>query len=934
LIGGTVVVGKQNLRILFLVFLYSISLNIHAITYASEDITTSVYDEDGIIIDYARVIALDDLLIISELENIEGIFNVLPEYQNNTFLIIADKAETLGYDYLPREVNFSYLISGPQLKVAYSVRIENSIQFVDTENLPTQNIYTLTDSAGNKLEDDYQIPTTLKSEGVSQILNFSSNHLIIPVIDELVVQVNSTVLIGSDLLVRTICVTKPESVSQGDSVNLDIRRFSIPYSIELTQKEKETTKFRVKELESLGFYLSKQDAEYNEASKNLDEAQKLYEEGSYKEAFNLLKRSYITFHHTLNQLNIMYLDASVSIRVLIIFFAVVSITASFLLTEKLQDRVIVSLIFYFLCLILVYEFYPGSRILPLNEFILVASTSLGSLGLLSFLIPKRLTGRGGNGHVPVRNIILPTLNIAKRSLVRRQLRFILTLVSLVVLVLSFVTLTSFSEGYGVSSQKIDSRSDAEGVLIRSGKWTRSEPFFLDIESPEIVWLSQQLEVKTMSWKAQNLPLKEPLIKVGDVDIHGIIGIDSNENELVPLVNALSRGKLPDDGGVMISSVLAEELGVEIGGTILLGNSPLIIQGIFDDTKVRRLMDLDRRNYLPDRWVNNAPEGEAPIFILETCLPEQVVFTSVNTALSFQATGIVRTGILLQDNVDLQVFAERMALQRGFLTWGSSLEEVRMYRLGNYFEGKGLSITIPWIIVVLNVVITMLNSMYERRGEISILSSVGLNPAQISAIFVAEATVTAFLAGGIGYLAGLGVYRLMADLSLGVQVHQKVSAVWSLAAIGLSIFAVLTGAFAALRSSVVITPSLMRRWRITHEKKSLNEPIEVVIPLKLESGEVEGFTEFMYKRLEGIRDHPIRNTSSIKLTRKADQTHIKFVYKSAQATTGNFYTTNILTVKPDDNETFTVVLSSLGNPEWIHDLGTLIRMYVIEYSALD
>jgi hypothetical protein len=380
--------------------------------------------------------------------------------------------------------------------------------------------------------------------------------------------------------------------------------------------------------------------------------------------------------------------------------------------------------------------------------------------------------------------------------------------------------------------------------------------------------------------------------------------------------------------------LADELEVEIGDTLLLDGSSLKVQGILEDSLVRRLKDLDGRDYLPDKWVNNAPEGEPPIYAIETCNPEEVLFTTVNTALKFQATGVIRSGIALKDESDPNIFAERLALERGFLTWAASVEGIWSYRLGNYFEGKGLSITIPWMIVVLNVVITMLNSMYERRGEISILSAVGLNPAQISAIFVAEATVTAFLAGGIGYLAGLGVYKLMAVLSLGVQVHQKVSAVWSLAAIGLSIFAVLTGAFAALRSSVVITPSLMRRWKINREKLSLNDPIEVIIPLKLEVGEVEDFTEFMIQKLEGIRDHPTKNTSSIKLTKLDDQTQIKFVYKSAQATAGNFYTTNTLIVKPIDSQTFSVVLSSLGNPEWIHDLGTLIRMYVIEYSARD
>ena len=91
------------------------------------------------------------------------------------------------------------------------------------------------------------------------------------------------------------------------------------------------------------------------------------------------------------------------------------------------------------------------------------------------------------------------------------------------------------------------------------------------------------------------------------------------------------------------------------------------------------------------------------------------------------------------------------------------------------EGEGLPLIIPWAIVVLNVVVTMLNSLFERRREINILSSVGLNPAEIASIFVAEASIMGFIAGGLGYLLGLSFYRLMPLLGLTLEVQQKVSA---------------------------------------------------------------------------------------------------------------------------------------------------------------
>ena len=102
------------------------------------------------------------------------------------------------------------------------------------------------------------------------------------------------------------------------------------------------------------------------------------------------------------------------------------------------------------------------------------------------------------------------------------------------------------------------------------------------------------------------------------------------------------------------------------------------------------------------------------------------------------------------------------------------------------EGEGLPLIIPWAIVVLNVVVTMLNSLFERRREINILSSVGLNPAEIASIFAAEASIMGFIAGGLGYLLGLSFYRLMPLLGLTLEVQQKVSAVRALAAIGISI----------------------------------------------------------------------------------------------------------------------------------------------------
>jgi len=290
--------------------------------------------------------------------------------------------------------------------------------------------------------------------------------------------------------------------------------------------------------------------------------------------------------------------------------------------------------------------------------------------------------------------------------------------------------------------------------------------------------------------------------------------------------------------------------------------------------------------------------------------------------------VTRIGVLV-DAKEQDAFAENIALGRGYQTWSASSQGLLHTSLGSYLEGTGLPLVIPWAIVVLNVVVTMLNSLYERRREINILSSVGLNPGEIASIFVAEASITGFIAGGLGYLAGLGFYTVMPLLGLALDVHQKISAVWSLASITIAISAVLVGAFAALRSSVVITPSLTRKWKI-EEAGGAGAPWAIPVPMKLEAAEVDGFVEYLLGKLRGFETDEVRKVTNLRFERQGDARVVTFIFKSPQSTTGNFYTKNTIRVEPN-SEGYEVKLASYGALDWAHETGSLIRLITMEWS---
>jgi ABC-type antimicrobial peptide transport system permease subunit len=625
----------------------------------------------------------------------------------------------------------------------------------------------------------------------------------------------------------------------------------------------------------------------------------------------------------------MYKDARISVYVLLAFLTLASLITGYLLFENLKLQISVDLVILGACLGFFYLTYPGSKIITITNFLISSVGFFTIFIVLGFFIPSLFKQRSIDGRVHTRNLIVPIFNIAKRSLRRRRLRFLLTFISISLLVTSFVTLTSFSEGYGLVVGKSATKKNWSGVYIREGSWTEKAPTFISYSDLELSWINNQPETRFISPKAETIPLRAPLFTIENLKIYGVIGIKSNEQSFVDIMGTLIEGNLPIEKGVLVS----ESTSLKIGDIITLGVLNYTVEGVFFDTKFNGLRDVDGSGYSSKKWVNESPEGETPVWIIKEAEPNEVIILDLDTALGLPLVGVQRIAIGINSPYNATDFAERLALERGYLSWANTPESYTSYRLGNYFQGKGASLIIPWIIVVLNVIITMLNSLFERRNEIEILSSVGLNPAQVSAVFIAEAFITGFIAGGLGYLIGLGFYKGLSILNIGLLVQQKVSAIWSLAAVALAISAVFTGAYAALQNSIVITPSLMRRWTIDRSKRGFREPWKIEIPIKLESEEVSNYLDFVQSELERLKTHHTLVTSSIKRIQVDGLERINFIYKSIQTITINFYTKNTLQIIPLETGEYGAVLHSYGEIDWSHTAGSLIRRITMDFSSL-
>jgi hypothetical protein len=894
-----------------------------------------VRDQDGTPIVGAQVMFVSGTRYLDKTASaLDGIYNIDSEYESGDLIVFHDDPDTPGIDHIP------YLEEGVDgdaeldiiLLPASSIVIEGSLMYVDTENLPLHAMYEVID-ADNETLTPSGIPLVYGSySNGMNLLELPKGHIVVPSDSIVRVAVNSTFLLGSNVISRSFTTRETLTAPRGVAAVLDVREYSLPLNLRIASDAEVALDGKLEEMNGYGFYLTKQEGAFSTASRQVSEARTLYMDEQYTECFDTLKKGYIILDHTLEELDSMYRDASLSVYILITFLAAASLVTGYLLADGVA-RLAVDAILSAGSLAMLYLFYPGSKIIALSDFVSVGVAAMIALSLLGNIFP-RFFSVGSGGRVHTRNLIIPIFSIAKRSLRRRKLRFFLTLVSIALLVMSFVTLTSFSEGYGLIEDTYPKKGEWEGVSIREGSWSRSEPTFILLSEAERDWLTSNPEVEHLSTKAENAPQRRPYIWVLGEPVMGVVGVDSYEGDTVNLEEILLQGDLPDENGVLVPSSVADQHGLKMGDVIRVSSLELEVQGIFSEDALNGLKDLDGTGYAPDKWVNTNPEGEVPNWVIEDCEGSEVVIVNTETAIELPMVGIQRIALEPREGVEVEGFAERLALERGYRAYASTPVSYVTVRLGNYFEGRGLSLIIPWAIVVLNVVITMLNSLYERRGEIEILSSVGLNPAQVSGIFVAEAFITGFIAGGLGYLVGLGLYRGMAYLNIGLQVHQKVSAVWSIASITLAISAVLTGAYAALRNSVVITPSLMRRWKIDRDSGGFHEPYRISIPLKLEAEEIDQYIEFIHRKLKGLENHPTQVTSSIKVDGAGEGKRIRFIYKSVQATTGNFYTRNELKITQLPNGEYGAELESLGDPNWVHVAGSLIRIMTMEYSTED
>ena len=897
--------------------------------------------------------------------NNDGSYSLDLERDSN-YLILVTHKDGGEYDFVPygwfiTPINEAYT-EDITLWRASLITFDGLAYFIETTEIPETTFKVLEHNSTEIIRyGDMGLNYGTTSSTITLQLNIPSNKVYVPSGQPFQLKIESYAEYQSDNLYRNITIRDyaTEGLEPGEHVSIDLRSLVLPSSMNTLQTQIDEVETLINEKEEQGFFLAVERQQMSQVQQTTDNAVALLDQGSFEEAFTKAREAFVLLSDLEKGLNNLLTDASQSVYILLAFICATSIVVASLLFDDNIHKALFSTGFYAVLLTVFYYLHPGAQITPIIDLIKISVISLVAVNAIAALMPKLMNRESKGRDVSLANMAVPLFSIAKRSLRRKRLRFLLTLTSVLLLVASFISLTSFTSGYGLSFTKSGDSVEKTGIMIRtpdpppaqalapfSGGTGAAGP--LPLDESLLDWYEIIEEVVEVVPRYENYAQRQyresntPIAYIGRTPLFGMVSINPTyEAEINHLDSALVEGDYLRDtpGEVLISVMLAETLGKTIGDTISVTSQEktheLTIVGLLDDETLAELTDIDGYSIMPQKIIEwERVEADGPDFVVEAlapCDPVETIWVNLETGEDISALWMLRLNLVLDEDVSILEFARSTALNRGFRAWASTESGIYLAELTGYFEGKGLPIVIPWVIVVLNVIVTMMNAYYERRHEVMIYSSIGMNPRHISSIFLAEAAVIGIVGGCLGYLVGLGAYKIIYLLTPALQVKQKVSAFWSLAAIGISMMAVLVGGLSALKNSTSITPSLKRRW-VIDEKQESSDETRIVLPVQVYDEEIAEYVDFLWGKLEEAKKSRTMAVRLPKTTQIEDHVwEYTFIYSSANPQISPLYTRNRLVVDKKEDKTYTTTLYTRGDADSVKQAGSFLRQIGLDWS---
>jgi ABC-type lipoprotein release transport system permease subunit len=476
------------------------------------------------------------------------------------------------------------------------------------------------------------------------------------------------------------------------------------------------------------------------------------------------------------------------------------------------------------------------------------------------------------------------------NLRRRRIRTVLTCSTLIILTFTIMSFTTVKSSQQENRLFFHANAPYQGLLLKKLNWQSMPPQATEILQSSMSTISNPapriwLEAADPARSVQ-VPLRNGTQRA---ELQGLVGLSRFEAEVTGLDSLLSAGRWFEEGDfnvIILSDSTAAELGVSAGGTdtVLLWGSAYTVIGTFPEQVLDTTFDLDGEPLTPVTFPQESAEDLSDI--------EYEAIESGDDIRSFQsryvhvpaaATAFIPAETLLAmggklKNIAIRPeaganesdIASRLVDRFSMAIFAGTDDGVWLYNISDTMAYSGVpNIIIPLLISVLIVLNTMISSVYERKNEIGIYTSVGLAPSHVSFLFVAEAMALAVISVVLGYLVAQISAAFLSSTSFWEGITVNYSSMAGVAAMILVICVVLISVIYPSRVAARIAiPDVNRSFTLPDP---VNNSITVTLPFFMKFEEHESIGGFLHNYFIGHQDisHGKFSTGHVELIHSCD-----------------------------------------------------------------
>ncbi len=611
----------------------------------------------------------------------------------------------------------------------------------------------------------------------------------------------------------------------------------------------------------------------------LNQAQNAWENKRYDHFFEAASRSWALASRVYDDVEKTQKDVLYGVLFYIALFVPFSFCLERLLFSytNIYKRIIAFSVILILLIAVIYNVHPAFQLAYSPMVVILAFLIMGLSLVVTLIIffrfeeeMTRIQNRSHRSHseeIGRWKAFVAAFLLGVSNLRRRRLRTALTCITLIILTFTIMSFTSVKSIRRHTRILYNNQHAYQGFLLKNINWRDLPPQAYTVISNAFaetgiavprVWLEE--EDRTRSTR---IPIQ---YRGKTFEAQGMIGLSHNEVRVSGIDSILVAGRwltAEDRQAVLLPDRMAEHLGIDfaapIDDVVTIWGTPFHVVGIFSGERFQEKKDLDGEPLTPAIFPREVSDGmtEAVVEALESG-DDMREFQSRYQHLDAEVTVIVPfqrlmaigghiKGISVRPNAleSNQETAQMLVDRFGLSLFSGETSGTYLYHASDTMSYSGVpNIIVPILISIFIVLNTMISSVYERKREIGIYTSVGLAPSHVSFLFIAEAMAFAVLSVVFGYLVAQTSAKFFAGTALWSGITVNYSSAAGIGAMVLVILVVLISViYPSKIAGEIAIPDINRSWTLPAPKKN---KLEIVLPFLMTYQEHRSVGGFIYE----------------------------------------------------------------------------------------